>query len=493
MKFVFPVWLLLLSGIASPGEVYHVDSLGGDDTHAGTRSDSAWKSLERVNTHIFKPGDKVLFKAGTRYSGQLKPQGSGALIQGKPVCIFIDQYGRGPLPRIDGEGKSKDTLLLRNVEYWEVQNLEITNQGTNRVPWRTGVNVVSDGFGVMHHIYLRKLFVHDVNGDLRKSHEGCGIFFESRGEKKSRFEDLIIEDCHLLRTDRNGICQRTISGSRSTGVVIRRNLLEDIGGDGIKPWGCDKPLVEYNVIKGGRMRCEDAAAGIWPWDCDDTLIQFNEVSGFKGTKDGQGFDSDYRCRRSVFQYNYSHDNEGGFFLICSPGNSYCEDTIIRYNVSQNDGINSARVFQFGGGVKNTLVHNNTIYIGPRQSLPLFSFNEWARGNAENTRVINNIFYVDGQVTYRWDKSRNNVFSNNVYYGNHIGRPNDAKGSTNRPPLLKPGGAAFGLASVKAYQLQSCPPWLKGSGIPAAGGRDFFGHPLPASGPLIIGAHEFSGR
>ena len=71
---------------------------------------------------------------------------------------------------------------------------------------------------------------------------------------------------------------------------------------------------------------EDYAAGIWPWDCDNSIIQFNEVSGVKGTKDGQAFDSDYRCRNSLFQYNYSHDNEGGFMLICSPGTSSCEGT-----------------------------------------------------------------------------------------------------------------------------------------------------------------------
>ena len=261
-----------------------------------------------------------------------------------------------------------DTLLLRNVEFWEVQDLEITNLGTNREPWRTGVRIVTDGFGTMRHIHLKKLFVHDVNGDLNKNREGCGIFFESRGANSSRFDDLLIENCHVVHVDRNGICQRSSSRGRSTGVVIRGNLLEDIGGDGIKVWGSDGAVIERNVLRGGRTRCDDYAAGIWPWDSDDTIIQFNEVSGMKGTKDGQGFDSDYRCRRSVFQYNYSHDNEGGFFLICAPGNSYCEDTIIRYNISQHDGINSARVFHFGGGAKNTQIYNNTIYLGTNQDL-----------------------------------------------------------------------------------------------------------------------------
>ena len=209
-------------------------------------------------------------------------------------------------------------------------------------------------------------------------------------------------------------------------------MLEDIGGDGIKPWGSDGALVEHNVLRGGRMRCQDAAAGIWPWDCDDTVIQFNEVSGMHGIGDGQGFDSDFLCRRSIFQYNYSHDNDGGFMLICTPGDSYCDDTVIRYNISQNDGINSARVFHFGGGARNTLIYNNVIYIGPKQDLPLLQYTEWSGGNAQNTHFLNNIFYVDGRVTYDWGKSKQNVFEHNVFFGNHQGRPDDPVRASTSP-------------------------------------------------------------
>jgi hypothetical protein len=87
-------------------------------------------------------------------------------------------------------------------------------------------------------------------------------------------------------------------------------LLEDIGGDGIKLWGTNGGLIERNIIRGARMRCGtgEAAAGIWPFESDDTVIQFNQVSGMKGTQDGQAYDSDYGCRRTLFQYNYSYQN-----------------------------------------------------------------------------------------------------------------------------------------------------------------------------------------
>ena len=494
MRNTLMIWAAIVIGGAAlvigtaRAEVYYVDAQTGADTNSGTSPDSAWQSLDRVNAQVFQPGDRLLFKAGTHYVGQLKPQGSGAVTEGQPNPICLNSYGEGAMPRIDGNGRHLDALLLRNVEFWEVQNLEITNLGTNRAPWRTGVRVVTDGFGTMRHIHLRHLFVHDVNGDLRKEREGCGIYFESRGRNQSHFDDLLIEDCHVVRTDRNGICQRNGSRARSLHVVIRGNLLEDIGGDGIKLWGSNGGLIEGNIVHGGRMRCDDYAAGIWPFDCDDTIIQFNEVSGMKGTRDGQGFDSDYRCRRSVFQYNYSHDNDGGFMLICTPGNSYNEDTIVRYNISQNDGVNSARVFHISGAT-NTKIYNNTIYIGPKQDLPLLLFSEWDRGNANGTQFYNNIFYVDGRVTYRWDKSTNTVFQSNVFFGKHGELPPDPMVVTNQPPLLQPGHGGNGLNTLNGYKLRPHAHFYRGRVIPDHGGRDFFGAPLPQDTPPCIGAAE----
>ena len=61
---------------------------------------------------------------------------------------------------------------MQNVEYWEIHDLEVTNLGHPRQPWQTGVRLMADGCGTLHHLYLRNLDVHDVNGDLRKSQEG---------------------------------------------------------------------------------------------------------------------------------------------------------------------------------------------------------------------------------------------------------------------------------------------------------------------------------
>ena len=480
--------LIVLLGVAFTAEAknYYVNSQSGDDASSGTSRAHAWRTLARVNQQVFQPGDRILFKAGTCYTGQLAPQGSGN--ENHP--IHAGKYGFGALPHIDGAGKVLDTLLIRNVEFWDLEDLEITNLGTNREPWRTGVRIVAENFGKMRHIYLRHLFVHDVNGDLRKSHEGCGIYFETRGGRvPSRFDDLLVENCHVLRTDRNGICQQNGSGPHSLRVVVRGNLLEDIGGDCIKTWGSDAPLVEHNIVHGGRMRCDDGAAGIWPFDCNDALVQFNEVSGMKGIKDGQGFDSDYQCRRSVFQYNYSHDNEGGFMLICSPGDSFNEDTVIRYNISQNDGINTARVFQFGGSSSNTVVYNNTVYIGTNQDVPLLQFGDWDGGHPRNAKFFNNLFYVDGRVAYKWDSVTNLDFAHNIFYGDHAVIPPDSFAITNRPALVRPSRGSNGFDSLKGYCPLPGKDFPRGQNILNNGGRDFFGRSVLTNQPPSVGAAE----
>ena len=111
-------------------------------------------------------------------------------------------YGVGSKPRIDGKGSNLDTVLLENVEYWEVNNLEITNLGPERKEWQTGVRIFANSFGTMHHIHLKNLYVHDVNGSLKKDTEGCGIIAQCDGKTPSCFDGLLIEDCHVVRTDR---------------------------------------------------------------------------------------------------------------------------------------------------------------------------------------------------------------------------------------------------------------------------------------------------
>jgi len=99
--------------------IYYVDSAGGDDRNAGTTPARAWKSLAKVNATSFLPGDRILLKSGSVWNGQLWPKGSG--VEGHPITV--EMYGGGVKPIIQGNGQVEDAVLLKNQEYWEIQDL----------------------------------------------------------------------------------------------------------------------------------------------------------------------------------------------------------------------------------------------------------------------------------------------------------------------------------------------------------------------------------
>jgi hypothetical protein len=103
-------------------------------------------------------------------------------------------------------------------------------------------------------------------------------------------------------------------------------------------------------------------AAIWPYFCEDVVLQHNEVCETKTKFDGMAFDFDNSNQRCVYQYNYSHDNEGGFLNMCCDGNA--NGNVARYNISQNDGcLTGSRVFLVhGNGNHGYRVYNNTIYV-----------------------------------------------------------------------------------------------------------------------------------
>ncbi len=139
--------------------VHYVDSAAGNDAADGTTIASAWKTLTAVNGATYQPGDALCFHAGGSWTGQLAPKGSGSAA----APIVIDQYGVGNKPRIAAGSGNLQALLLQNVQYWEVNNLELTNKQTSPGDFR-GISVRGKDTGVLNHIYVRGCFVHDVTG-----------------------------------------------------------------------------------------------------------------------------------------------------------------------------------------------------------------------------------------------------------------------------------------------------------------------------------------
>lgn len=458
--------------VAAPlgAATYYIDSVKGNDSNKGTSSQAPWKSLAKVNSHAFRPGDRILFQRGSVWEGQLAPKSSGK--EGAP--LVFDSYGEGALPRIDGAGGVEDAIRIYNVDHIEVRRLEVTNHGANPAV-RRGVHIFADNFGTARHIAVAGMYIHDVNGSNQRKDNG-GIVFRTNGDKvASRFDGLTIERNIIWKVDRSGIVAQSYHWRRthwnpSLRVVIRDNLVDDIGGDGIVPWATDGALVEHNIARNCNRRAGSYNAGIWPWSTDNSLFQLNEASITRTTLDGQGFDSDFNSRNTVFQYNYSHDNEGGFMLICTPGKRNPQEnvgnlgTVVRYNISRND---RARIFHLSAA-EHTLVENNAIYVGPGLDVQMLITTDW-EGWASDAVFRANRFYVAGTARYGhqvnrnpdgtyamapgWGPAQGIVFEDNRYAGSNIDMPKDAGGS--KENLAEPAGVdwkapEFNPASPAAF-------------------------------------------
>lgn len=83
------------------GEVYYVDATNGDDNNPGTSQSSPWKTIAKVNSYSFDPGDTIQFKRGEVWRNQLLVTWSGT--SGNPIT-FKD-YGTGDKPVIMGSIK----------------------------------------------------------------------------------------------------------------------------------------------------------------------------------------------------------------------------------------------------------------------------------------------------------------------------------------------------------------------------------------------------
>jgi hypothetical protein len=154
-------------------------------------------------------------------------------------------------------------------------------------------------------------------------------------------------------------------------------------------------------------------------------------------------------------------------------------------------------------VKNTLIYNNTIYVGKGENVDLVLHTDWT-GWAADTYFYNNIFYVEGTARFSYGvsgnadgsyatapgpgKSIHNVYDSNVYYG--VGAADDPHALILNPQMSDPGRAGIGRDTVSGYALRTSSPAIdSGRRIESSGGRDFFGNPVPSCDRVDRGAIE----
>lgn len=129
----------IITKSATNNMVYYVDSILGSDTNDGLSQDTAWKSLSKVSSKAFNPGDVVKFCSGRSWSGQLRVTSSG--LSNSP--ILITDYGEGSSPIImsSNSGSDKRAIVI-NGNYVIVDGLHITNTDDKGIDIVGSYNIV---------------------------------------------------------------------------------------------------------------------------------------------------------------------------------------------------------------------------------------------------------------------------------------------------------------------------------------------------------------
>lgn len=428
-------------------KTFYIDSQSGNDSNNGEAKETAWQTLDKLRNTTLVPGDRVLIKRGSRFVGAasaLHFKGSGT----EKAPILISAYGEGERPLLEAQGEVGNVVRLYNQEYITLEGLAITNLdpkfnmsfelngNNNRSKILRGIHVVAEDFGVAHGIIIRDMHIHDINGSLSSKWNG-GIFFDATGTTvPTKYDGVLIENNHLERVDRSGIklvgstwANQNLKNNKnlplnwypSTNVILRGNRIDKAGGDSITVRDTDGALVEYNISADARYQDTGYNAGIWPFQASNTVLQYNEAFRTHGVTDGQGLDLDHVANNSVMQYNYSHDNEGGFMLIMN----WYEQTspTVRYNISQND---KDKTFELArGGAAGTAIYNNTIYSDSKLTGRSGVIDMPGTAGGSGVRDIffyNNIFYyAAGEKMFAEAsdalKYKDNIhFYNNAYVG-----------------------------------------------------------------------------
>jgi hypothetical protein len=398
--------VLLVAVLALPVQAasYYLNSDAGDDTASGLSPDRAWKSFAKVNATTFQPGDEILLKRGGHWQGTLHPLGSGTAA--KP--LHLGAYGEGPRPVIDGA--AGPAVLIHNQDAWVIEGLEVTN---NKDSKQDALKVWADPRRP-HYRFIR---IRDcVARDAGESgiHVGDGTY--------GNYDDVVIEDCVSYNNQDSGIFIQGKDYTEIRDLAIRRSVAYGNGWDGIKIYSGRDGVIEYCTAYRNGWK-HDARVGIWCWNSENIVIQYCESyeNATPGVHDGGGFDIDWSCNRCVIQYCYSHDNAGAGYLFMGSGRGFTTRSVVRFNVSQNDG----RKNNFGsilcyGTLQDSDVHNNVFfYKGTEEGAAIHFRGDKEPGYPSNVRVFNNIVIAEeGRALVRMvpeAAAQNNTLDFNDYF------------------------------------------------------------------------------
>ncbi|SEK94609.1 right-handed parallel beta-helix repeat-containing protein [Streptacidiphilus jiangxiensis] len=358
-------------------------SATGDDNASGTTPGTAWRTLTRVDQHVFKPSERLLLHGGDRFTGHLTLKAGEAGQAAKPVQVGSYGSGRATIVGTDTPG-----LSVFDTAGVEISDLVLTGPGVGR-SLDAGIDVFTDltTGARLAHVSVARV---DVSG----FRDGIAV---SAANGAVGFSDVAISDSTLHGNRDNGLVsyggpldpaapRYAVQNLRVTGVQAYANLgnprnRTSNSGSGIAVGSADGALVQGCVAFGNGTHgvAANGPVGIWAYDATKVVMQHNvsHDNHTGGSADGGGFDLDRNTTDSVIQANLSFDNDGpGFMDFSAVKAQPSARNTIRFNVSRDDsrkfpGYGSV---DLSGWLDSIDVHHNTVVQTKANSkAPLLKF------------------------------------------------------------------------------------------------------------------------
>jgi len=441
------------------GASYYVDC-GATETNADGRSPAKpWHTLNAVNEHTFLPGDSIYLNRGTECHGMLWPKGSGS----STAAIHLSAYGSGVRPKVIAAKDDEESFKLFDQEYWDVDSIEFSGGTVFGV-------FVSGQTGILHHIHVRNLLVHNVQGGELKSKES-GLVVITPGKLGQHFDDVLVEG--VTAYDTNQWAGILVGGGNfgevpekdwCSHVIIRNSSVHDLYGDGIILFRVRDGLINSSAAWHTGMQPTQTIGtpnAIWTWMCTDCVVSRSEafLTDSPGV-DGGAFDIDWGNTRNSVLDSYGHDTQG--YCIAVFGAGYVtRDSLVKENLCINN-ARSPRMASYQGAIflwtwnkgviENLRVENNTVYWTPPGSFPallnhgdirgaqnVFRENQIYSGSAWFLDSNSNMSFQDNRYTTCGEDGAKWVFDGHAYkiFDEYRNRTGQEKGSTWKPETAAP--------------------------------------------------------
>ncbi len=327
--------------------------------HADGNGSSAepWNNLAAAAAHEFAPGDTIYMSRGSACKGSFAPKGSGT--EGR--VIRLTAYGAGDRPKIVAPPTARQALLLFNQQHWQVDSLDIS--GGNKY----GVFVTGDT-GILHHLYLKNLYVHDVYGGALKNKDN-GLVIVGPSSINVFFDDVLIDGVDAAHTNQwagilvgGGGFPYKDDSPLNTNIQIRNSSAHDVYGDGIVLFRDTHSSIRTSAAwEIGMQPTQDVGTpdAIWVWTCNDCVVADNEayLTDSPGV-DGGAYDIDWDNQHDTIERNYAHDTQG--YCIAVFGAGYVtSDSLVKDNLCIDNGL-SPRLAALQGAIYLSTWNGGTI-------------------------------------------------------------------------------------------------------------------------------------